>query len=153
MKRSAGILLYRLRDGALEVLLVHPGGPFWARKNAAAWSIPKGGIEPDEAPVDAARREFREELGFEAPRELVELAAVRQASGKTVQAWAAEGDWDPAGLASLAFEMEWPPRSGRMQSFPEVDRAEWFSLEAARERLVAGQVPLIDALQKLVAAR
>lgn len=147
--RSAGILLYRRRDGALEVLLVHPGGPAWARRDAGAWSIPKGELDNGEAPLAAARREFAEELGTELPDgEAVDLGEVRQKSGKLVTAWAVGGDLDPATVVSNTFEMQWPPRSGRTQTFPEVDRADWFSLEAAADKLNPGQVPLLDRLRE-----
>ncbi len=144
-------MLYRRRDGKPEILLVHPGGPFWARKDEGAWSIPKGEIGAGETPIEVARREFTEELGASAPEgELVSLGMVRQAGGKLVRAWAAPGDLDVAGLKSMTFELEWPPRSGRKQSFPEVDRAEWFDLEAARRKILAGQVPFIDRLEQMV---
>jgi predicted NUDIX family NTP pyrophosphohydrolase len=145
--RSAGILLYRDRDGVREVLLVHPGGPFWAKRDAGAWSIPKGEYADGEDPRACALREFEEELG--APLvagELVELGSVRQRSGKVVTAWAAEGDLDPTGITSNTFELEWPPRSGRMREFPEVDRAAWFGLEEAREKLVPAQAELLSRL-------
>lgn len=149
-KHSAGILLFRRNGGtAVELLLVHPGGPFWKRRDEGAWSIPKGEIEPGEEPVAAALRELGEELG-PAPRldpgSLIDLGSVRQRAGKVVEAWAAEGDFDPATLESIEFEMEWPPRSDTQASFPEVDRAEWFAPEAARVKILAGQVPLIDRL-------
>ena len=145
--RSAGILLYRDRDGVREVLLVHPGGPFWAKRDAGAWSIPKGEYADDEDPQACALREFEEEIGTPlAAGELVELGSVRQRSGKVVTAWAAEGDLDPAGIRSNTFELEWPPRSGRVREFPEVDRAAWFSLEEAREKLIAAQAELLSRL-------
>jgi len=144
-RRSAGLLLFR-RPGP-EVLLVHPGGPFWARKDRAAWSIPKGEIEPGEEPPDVARREFSEELGLPVPPgELSDLGEVRQAGGKVVRAYALEGDLDAGAISSNSFEMEWPPRSGRRAAFPEVDRAAWFDLATAREKLVPGQVPLLERL-------
>lgn len=146
MMVSAGILMYRLRDGRVEVLLAHPGGPWWRRKDAAAWTIPKGGVMPGETPLAAARREFREELGFDAPEAVIALEPVKQPSRKLVHAWAVEGDWDPARLESNTFELEWPPRSGRMQSFPEVDRAGWFAIDEARDKLLRGQVPFLDQL-------
>lgn len=148
-KRSAGILLFRRGDDGVEVLLVHPGGPFWKRRDEGAWSIPKGEIEPDEEPVAAALRELGEELGPAPeldPESLIELGSVRQRAGKVVEAWAAEGDFDPTKLASIEFEMEWPPRSDTQASFPEVDRAEWFAPDAARAKIIAGQAPLIDRL-------
>lgn len=148
-QRSAGILLYRHGDEEVEFLLVHPGGPFWARKDAGAWSIPKGGIEGSEEPRACAIRELEEELGAAPPLdpgELVELGAVRQRAGKQVEAWAAEADFDPAALASNTFSVEWPPRSGRQQEFPEIDRAGWFGLEAAREKILPAQAELLDRL-------
>jgi predicted NUDIX family NTP pyrophosphohydrolase len=149
-KRSAGILLFRRPDGGEpEFLLVHPGGPFWAKKDAGAWSIPKGGIEEAEEPRTCAIRELEEELGAAPeldPERLLELGTVRQKGGKVVEAWAAEADFDPADLASNAFEIEWPPRSGRRQEFPEVDRAGWFGLEAAREKILPSQAELLDRL-------
>jgi predicted NUDIX family NTP pyrophosphohydrolase len=152
-KRSAGILLYRLTDAGPEVLLVHPGGPFWARKDAGAWSIPKGEHGDDEDAEACARREFEEETGTALPPgALAELGAVRQKGGKVVTAWAAEGDLDPEAIRSNTFEMEWPPRSGRTQAFPEVDRAGWFGLEAAREKLNPGQAPFLDRLRSLLDA-
>jgi len=144
--QSAGILLYRRRDAGLEVLLVHPGGPFWARRDEGAWSIPKGEFLPPEAAEAAARREWREETGLEFEGVLVPLPPIAQSRAKTVHAFAAEGDIDPAQIRSNVFEMEWPPRSGRRQAFPEVDRAAWFTLGEARVRIVAGQRPLLDAL-------
>jgi predicted NUDIX family NTP pyrophosphohydrolase len=138
--------MYRRRDGALEVLLVHPGGPFWARKDAGAWSIPKGEIDPTEEPLAAARREFMEETGFPAEGNFRPLAPITQAGGKIVQAWAFEGDADPAALQSNTFAIEWPPRSGRQTSFPEVDRAAWFPLDVARRKINPAQVALLDEL-------
>lgn len=148
-KVSAGILLYRRRPGGLEVFLVHPGGPFWARKDAGAWSIPKGEAAPGEALLDVARREFREETGFALDGDVQALAPVRQAGGKLVHAWAVEGDCDPAAIASNRFRLEWPPRSGRIEEFPEVDRAGWFDLAEARQKLNRGQLPLLDAVALL----
>ncbi len=148
-KRSAGIILFRRDGAAVELLLVHPGGPFWKKRDEGAWSIPKGEIEPGEEPVAAALRELGEELG-PAPRlepeDLIELGSVRQRAGKVVEAWAAEADFDPERLASIEFEMEWPPRSDTQASFPEVDRAEWFDSDAARVKILPGQSPLIDRL-------
>jgi predicted NUDIX family NTP pyrophosphohydrolase len=150
--RSAGILLYRLRPGGPEVLLVHPGGPYWARKDHGAWSIPKGEIGPDEDPLAGALRELAEETGSELELgELVDLGEVRQRAGKRVQAWAAEGDLDADAVRSNTFELEWPPRSGRMQEFPEVDRAAWFGLEEAAERLLPAQLPLLERLRDSLA--
>jgi predicted NUDIX family NTP pyrophosphohydrolase len=150
-RRSAGIVLYRAGEGGLEVLLVHPGGPFWAKKDRGAWSIPKGEYEPGEDAQACALREFEEETGtrLQAP-ELVELGAVTQKAGKEVTAWAARGDLDAAAVRSNSFTMEWPPRSGRQQEFPEIDRAEWFALDQARAKLVAAQVELIDRLAERV---
>ncbi|MBE1501446.1 putative NUDIX family NTP pyrophosphohydrolase [Amycolatopsis lexingtonensis] len=151
-KRSAGLLLHRGRGEALEVLLGHMGGPFWAKKDAAAWSLPKGELEPDEEPEAAARREFAEELGLPAPSgEYVPLGEVKQSGGKVVTAWAVAGDLDPAAVVPGTFTMEWPPRSGRQQEFPEVDRVAWFSLAEAREKLVKGQLPFLDRLLASVA--
>ena len=147
MKQSAGILLYR-SPPAREVLLVHPGGPFWAKKDAGAWSIPKGEYEEGDDPRAAALREFEEELGSALPAgtELVELGTVKQKSGKRITAFAAEGDLDAETISSNTFEMEWPPRSGRMQAFPEVDRAGWFSIEEAREKLNPAQAEFLVRL-------
>ena len=150
-KASAGLLLYRRGAGAPEVLLVHPGGPFWARKDEGAWSIPKGEYAADEDALDAARREFEEETGFRAEAAALPLTPQRQAGGKTVHAWAVEGDCDPAAIRSNTFVVEWPPRSGRMQAFPEVDRAAWFDLATARLKINRGQAPLLDELQRLLA--
>jgi predicted NUDIX family NTP pyrophosphohydrolase len=144
---SAGILLHRVARGAPEVLLVHPGGPFWARKDAGAWSIPKGECDDGEDSRACALREFEEELGIALPPgELVELGSVKQKGGKVVSAWAAEGDLDVASVRSNTFTMEWPPRSGRTAEFPEIDRAEWFGVEEAREKLVAAQTEFLDRL-------
>jgi predicted NUDIX family NTP pyrophosphohydrolase len=144
---SAGILLYRRRGGGLEVLLVHPGGPLWARRDAGAWSIPKGEYGADEDPLAAARREFAEELGAALPDgPVVDLGEVRQKSGKRVHAWAAAGELDAGAIVSNTFELEWPPRSGRMIEAPEVDRAEWFVLAAAREKINSAQAELLDRL-------
>lgn len=142
--QSAGIVLYRRRGPALEVLLVHPGGPYWVNKDAGAWSIPKGEFDTGEAPADAARREFEEETGQPLSGELTALAPVTQSRGKTVHPFAVEGDVDSAAIASNVFSVEWPPRSGRMQAFPEIDRAAWFALDEARVRIVAGQRPILD---------
>jgi predicted NUDIX family NTP pyrophosphohydrolase len=147
-RRSAGIVLYRRRGPELEVLLVHPGGPFWARKDAGAWSIPKGEIEPGEDALAVARREFEEETGVRLEGEALALGPFRQSGAKTVEAWAIEGDLDPAGVTSNTFTMEWPPRSGRMQIFPEVDRAAWFTLAAAAKKMLRGQLPILEALRE-----
>ena len=152
MRRSAGILLYRVvDDGAqdrIEVLLGHMGGPFWARKDAGAWTIPKGEHEPDEDPLRAARREFEEETGhlLSATSEFVDLGEVRQSGGKAVQAWAVEADLDAATLTSNTFEMEWPPKSGETATFPELDRFEWLDLDAARSKIVTAQAEFLDRL-------
>jgi predicted NUDIX family NTP pyrophosphohydrolase len=146
-KRSAGLLLYRTDRGAIEVLLVHPGGPLWASKDLGAWSIPKGEYQQGEEPLAVALREFQEETGHPPPQgSLVELGAVRQRGGKVLTAWAAAGDLDAAAITSNSFTMEWPPRSGRRQAFPEVDRAGWFDPETAREKLIGAQGELIDRL-------
>lgn len=155
-KRSAGILLYRFNGAGPEFLLVHPGGPFWAKRDEGAWSIPKGEIEPGEETRACALRELGEELGPApalAPEELVDIGSVRQRSGKVVEAWAAEGEFDPAALDSLSFAMEWPPRSGREREFPEVDRAGWFGAEQAREKILPAQEPFIDRLLELLGKR
>ena len=149
---SAGILLYRKRRGALQVFLVHPGGPFWAARDLGAWQIPKGNVEMGEEPPEAARREFREELGSDAEGELEPLGRIRQSGGKWVEAFALAGDLDPTGIVSMHCEMEWPPRSGRTISIPEVDRADWFTLETARVKMLASQQPLLDRLQELAGA-
>ena len=146
-KRSAGILLYRLRGGGPEVLLVHPGGPFWARRDAGVWSIPKGEYEDGDDPLACALREFEEETGSTPPPgELVELDDVKQKGGKVVTAWAAEGDLDADAVRSNTFKMEWPPRSGRTAEFPEIDRAGWFGIDEAREKLNPAQAEFLDRL-------
>lgn len=146
---SAGILMYRLVDGELQVLLAHPGGPFWQRRDDGAWSIPKGGIAPDESAETAARREFREELGLEPAGTLLPLGAIRQRSGKRVEAFALEGDFDVDALRSNTFEIEWPPRSGRRASFPEIDRVAWLTLPLARTKILPSQAPLLDRIEAL----
>jgi predicted NUDIX family NTP pyrophosphohydrolase len=148
--KSAGTLVYRKRAEAIEVLLVHPGGPFWQKRDLGAWSIPKGEYADNEDAEAAARREFTEETGWMIAGEMTPLGDIRQKAGKTVTAFAAECDFDPATLASNSFEMEWPPRSGRVASFPEVDRAGWFSLADAREKIIEGQRPLLDRLEELL---
>ncbi len=146
-RRSAGLLLYRITDQRPELLLVHPGGPFWARKEAGAWSLPKGEYEDSEDPRAAALREFEEETGTAPPAEaLIELGSVTQKNGKHVIAWAAEGDLDADAIHSNTFTMEWPPRSGRRQEFPEVDRAGWFEPDSAREKLNPAQAVFVDRL-------
>jgi predicted NUDIX family NTP pyrophosphohydrolase len=148
--RSAGTLAYRKRTEAVEVLLVHPGGPFWQKRDLGAWSIPKGEYADHEDAEATARREFTEETGWTIAGEMTPLGDIRQKAGKTVTAFAAECDFDPATLESNSFEMEWPPRSGRVASFPEVDRAGWFSLADAREKIIEGQRPLLDRLEELL---
>jgi predicted NUDIX family NTP pyrophosphohydrolase len=143
---SAGLLLYRRGVSGLEMLLVHPGGPFWAKKDAGAWSIPKGLVDPGEDLASAARREFAEETGSVPSGALLPLGIFRQPSGKRLHAFAVEGDFDPDALASNSFSLTWPPKSGRLQEFPEVDRAGWFGLEQAGEKLLAGQRPILAAL-------
>jgi predicted NUDIX family NTP pyrophosphohydrolase len=148
-KRSAGILLFRRTGSEPEFLLVHPGGPFWAKKDEGAWSIPKGQIEHEEEPRACAIRELEEELGPAPPldpAQLIELGSVKQRSGKVVEAWAAEADFDPTTLDSNTFSMEWPPRSGGQQEFPEVDKAGWFDLAAAREKVLPAQAEFFDRL-------
>jgi predicted NUDIX family NTP pyrophosphohydrolase len=144
---SAGILMYRLREGALQVLLAHPGGPFWSRRDAGAWMLPKGELQPGEEATAAARREFEEELGVPAAGTLHPLGRLRQRGGKWVEAFAMEGDFDPALLRSNVFELEWPPRSGRHASFPEIDRVAWLTLPQAREKILPSQGDLIDRLE------
>jgi predicted NUDIX family NTP pyrophosphohydrolase len=145
-KTAAGLLLYRRGSLGVEVLLAHPGGPFWARKDLGAWTIPKGEIDQGEDPVAAARREFREEIGLEVSGPVEPLGQIRQPGGKVVRIWTAEGDFDPSQLASNTFEMEWPKGSGKIRVFPEVDRAGWFELAEARRRILPGQAPFLDAL-------
>jgi predicted NUDIX family NTP pyrophosphohydrolase len=150
---SAGLMLFRRSAGGnLEVLLVHPGGPFWARKDEGAWTIPKGLIEQNEDKLAAARREFSEETGHTPQGTALSLGWLRQAGGKVVHAWAIEGDWDVAALNSNAFSMEWPRGSGRLKSFPEVDRAQWFGLDEARVKILKGQAGFLDRLAASVAA-
>jgi predicted NUDIX family NTP pyrophosphohydrolase len=146
-KESAGILLYRRRQERLEFLLVHPGGPLWKNKDQGAWSIPKGEILPGEDPLAAAQREFEEELGVKPPGNFIALKPVKQKSGKVVRAWAVQGDWDPSGLKSNTFRLEWPPRSGKLQEFPEVDRAAFFDAVVARAKINPAQIPLLEELQ------
>lgn len=145
---SAGILLFRQLEGRLQVLLIKPGGPFWRGKDAGAWMIPKGAVEPGEAPAEAALREFAEETGTVLSAVPFPLATVRQAGGKIVQAFAVEGDLDPANIRSNEFELEWPPRSGRIERFPEVGEARWMTLEEGRAMMLRSQMPLLDALDE-----
>ena len=148
--RSAGIVLHRTRDGALEVLLVHPGGPVWAKRDLGAWSIPKGEYEPDDDPLQAARREFEEELGSPVPAgEAHDLGEIRQKSGKRVRAWAIQGDLDETQVHSNTLQLQWPPRSGKLIEIPEVDRAEWFGLAAACEKINPAQAVLLHRLEEL----
>jgi predicted NUDIX family NTP pyrophosphohydrolase len=149
-KRSAGLLMYRRSKMNLEVFLVHPGGPIWARKDKGAWTIPKGEYEPDESSLAAARREFEEETGFRATGEFFDLGSIKQKSGKVVNAWAFEGDCDPAQLTSNTCEIEWPPRSGRRLEIPEVDRGRWFSISEANEYLREEQRELLRRLSEIV---
>ena len=148
VKSSAGLLVYRFEKGEAELFLIHPGGPFWSKKDAGAWSIPKGEVGPDEEPLDAARREFQEETGFVSSGPFVKLQPIKQSNHKTVEAWAAEGNYDPAEMKSNLFTMEWPPKSGRMQEFPEADRAGWFTFAEARKKILIGQLPLLDELEQ-----
>jgi predicted NUDIX family NTP pyrophosphohydrolase len=150
--KSAGIVVYRRRPGGLEFLLVHPGGPFWAKKDDGAWSIPKGEHGNDEDPREVARRELEEETGLRVDGELMALRPIRQRGGKTVAAWGCQADWDPLELRSNTFRMEWPPRSGKMAEFPEVDRADWFTLEQARVKINPAQLPLLEELAATVSA-
>ena len=149
MAPSAGIMLYRRTGPSLEFLLVHPGGPFWAKKDDGAWSIPKGEFVEGEDPLAAAKREFEEETGVQPAGEFVPLTSLKQPGGKLVFAWALRSDFDPSKLKSNMFSMEWPPRSGRQQEFPEVDRAAWFGIEDARRKILKGQAPFLDQLEKL----
>jgi predicted NUDIX family NTP pyrophosphohydrolase len=146
--QSAGLILYRQRNGGLEILLVHPGGPFWQKRDEGAWSIPKGEFAENEVAIDVARREFEEELGAPAPAgEATPLGEVRQAGGKTVHAWAMPGDLDVTRISSNTFEIVWPPRSGKMQTFPEIDRAAWFDLDTARRKVIPAQRTFLDRLE------
>ena len=147
--KSAGIVAFRRRRGTTEVLLVHPGGPFWRNKDLGAWSIPKGEYGASEVPEDVARREFAEELGVEMTGKLLALGEIRQRGGKIVTAFATEADVDVANIRSNTFEIEWPPRSGKRQAFPEVDRAEWFDLDAARAKINGGQMALLDRIETI----
>lgn len=150
-KNSAGILLYRFNNKALEVLLVHPGGPFFTKKDSGAWSIPKGEFLDDENPLDAAKREFKEEIGVDVPgTDFIELSSIEQKNNKTVYAWAFQGDLDTSIIKSNTFELEWPPKSGKMRSFPEIDKGEWFTITSAKEKINVRQVPLLDELQKIL---
>ena len=146
-KQSAGLLVYKIEDGQIKVLIAHMGSPWWANKDKGAWTIPKGGLEEGEEPIAAARREFKEELGYDAPAgELIELGSIDQKNNKTVTAWAVEGDVDTSKIVSNTFEAEWPPRSGKTQEYPEVDRAAYFNLDEAAEKLIPEQIPLLERL-------
>ncbi len=149
-KNSAGILLHRLRGSGIEVFLVHPGGPFWATKDAGAWSIPKGEFEAGEDPLEAAKREFKEETGFAVEGNFIELTPVKQPGGKVVYAWAVMGDCEADSIKSNTFSLEWPPRSGKRKEFPEVDRAGWFTPEVAREKILKGQLNFLEELKRKI---
>jgi len=149
-KKSAGLIMYRFNDSKLEVLLVHPGGPYWAKKDEGAWSIPKGEYSDDEEPLTVAIREFEEETGHKAEGEFAPLRPIQQPSRKIVSAWAFEGDCDASKIKSNAFTMEWPPRSGKLAEFPEVDRAEWFIISTAKQKLLKGQVGFMDELCEIL---
>ena len=149
-KRSAGLLLYRQDGRGIQVFLAHPGGPFWSRKDRGAWTIPKGEIGEGEDPLEAAKREFAEEIGIVLDGDFIPLQPVKQRGGKVVAAWAIEGDCDAAAIRSNVFSMEWPPKSGKLADFPEVDRAGWFTLDEAREKIIDGQLPLLDELRALI---
>lgn len=152
-KKSAGLLLYRYKEDSIEVLLVHPGGPFWRNKDEGAWTIPKGEFE-DEDPLAAAKREFKEETGVAPPAgQYFSLTPIKQKNGKIVHAWAVEGNFDPARLSSNEFATEWPPKSGRMQKFPEVDRAEWFPPDVAKRKMLTNQPALVDELLEVIRLR
>ncbi|MGZ3648988.1 MAG: NUDIX domain-containing protein [Syntrophales bacterium] len=151
-KKSAGLLLYRRRHGALEVFLVHPGGPLWINRDMGSWSIPKGEFGPDEDALAAAGREFEEETGFKVEGRFTELKPVRQRNNKLVYAWAVEGDFDAAAARSNTFPLEWPPHSGITREFPEIDRAAWFSMSTAREKIFNGQIGLLDELEKILSS-
>ncbi|MEN6616828.1 MAG: NUDIX domain-containing protein [Syntrophorhabdus sp.] len=149
-KRSAGLLMFRRRDGRVEVLLVHPGGPFWAKKDDGAWSLPKGLVDLGEDELLAAIREFEEETGFTAEGEFIALTPLKQPSGKIISAWAFEGDCDPSAMKSNMFTMEWPPKSGTMGEFPEADRAQWFDLAAAKVKIIQGQKGFIEEFEDFI---
>jgi len=148
-KKSAGILLYRVKNKFLEVFLVHPGGPFWAKKDLGVWSIPKGEFKEDENPLDAAKREFQEEIGIYCSGDFIPLTSIKQKNGKVVYAWALKNDIAPNQIKSNIFEMEWPPKSGKKQEFPEIDRGEWFGVLEAKQKINKSQVALIEELMKL----
>jgi predicted NUDIX family NTP pyrophosphohydrolase len=148
--KTAGVLLYRRRNSALEVFLVHPGGPFWAKKDLGAWSIPKGELSDEEEPLNAAKREFQEETGFALQGDFIELGPLKQRSGKLVYAWALEGDCNAEAIKSNLFSLEWPPRSGKRREYPEVDRAGWFALDLAKRKIIPGQIGFLEELQQMM---
>jgi len=150
VKQSAGLLMYRKRGQSIQVLLVHPGGPFWAKKDLGAWSMPKGEFAEDEDALKAARREFEEETGFLPTGNFMRLGTIRQPSGKIIHAWAFEGDLDIRNIKSNTFLLEWPPQSGKQREFPEVDRADWFNVETAREKIAKGQIDFLDELLRVL---
>jgi predicted NUDIX family NTP pyrophosphohydrolase len=152
-KLSAGILLYRIRSHVIQVLLVHPGGPFWAKRDDGAWSIPKGEYDEETDSLEAAKREFHEETGYEIQGDPVPLIPVRQPSGKVISVWAVEGELDATSIRSNGFQMEWPPKSGQHQEFPEVDRADWFDLSTAPRKILPGQHPFLAQLKQMVQKR
>jgi predicted NUDIX family NTP pyrophosphohydrolase len=149
-RKSAGILVFRKTKNRIEVLLAHPGGPFWAKKDMSSWSIPKGEYEDDEDAFNAASREFNEETGFKAAGEFLRLEPVKQPGGKIISAWAVEGDFDASTMKSNLFSLEWPVKSGIFREFPEIDRIEWFDLETARQKILKGQIPFIENLERLL---
>ena len=149
-QKSAGIVLYRIQNSSIEVFLVHPGGPYWAKKDDGAWSIPKGEFDENEEPLAAAKREFQEETGIQISGEFIQLNPVKQKGGKRVYAWAVKGDIDPAKIKSNSFEIEWPPRSGKMKSFPEIDKAAWFPLSEAQKKIIEAQSALIKELESKI---
>lgn len=149
-QKSAGIVLYRIQNSSIEVFLVHPGGPYWSKKDDGAWSIPKGEFDENEEPLAAAKREFQEETGIQLSGEFIQLNPVKQKGGKMVYAWAVKGDIDPAKVKSNSFEIEWPPRSGKMKSFPEIDKAAWFPLSEAQKKIIEAQSALIKELESKI---
>lgn len=149
-QKSAGIVLYRIQNNSIEVFLVHPGGPYWSKKDDGAWSIPKGEFDENEEPLAAAKREFQEETGINISGEFIQLNPVKQKGGKMVYAWAVEGDIDPEKIKSNSFEIEWPPRSGKMKSFPEIDKAAWFHLSEAQKKIIEAQSALIKELESKI---
>lgn len=149
-RKSAGILVFKKIKDGLGILLVHPGGPFWSKKDLNSWSVPKGEFDENEEAFDAARREFKEETGFLPEGEFIRLEPVKQAGGKLVYTWAVEGDIDVSMIKSNLFKMEWPPKSGKFKEFPEIDRAEWFPIETAKTKIIKGQIPILENLEKLI---